>query len=155
MTATNDMTTCFLSSHTIPHHYLHWSGAGCEHHQQSVCDHYRGQSHQDREAVARPARREERLWGRFSGELRVAGFRCGGNQKGGGEDSPSHASACRKINPRCLTAFLPLLRCSSATMGPLQRAVGLLTSCLLLCQPKGSNIPSLASAGWPKIEEMG
>ncbi|KAA8578774.1 hypothetical protein FQN60_009195 [Etheostoma spectabile] len=38
--------------------------------------------------------------------------------------------------------------------GPLRRAAGWLMSCLLLCQPKGSNISLLASAGWPKIEEM-
>lgn len=32
-----------------------------------------------------PARREEGLWGRLSGELRVPRFRCGGDQKGWGE----------------------------------------------------------------------
>lgn len=45
--------------------------------------------------------------------------------------------------------------CSSAMMGPLQRAAGWLMNYVLLCQPKGSNIYLLASAGWPKIEEMG
>ena len=61
----------------------------------------------------------------------------------------------QKNKPSLLGVIIPPLHCSSATMGPLQRAAGLLTSCLLLCQPKASNIPLLASAGWPKIEETG
>lgn len=32
----------FLCSHTVSHHHLHWTGEGCEHHQQGLCHHYRG-----------------------------------------------------------------------------------------------------------------
>lgn len=45
--------------------------------------------------------------------------------------------------------------CSSAMTAPLLRAAGWWTSCLLPCQPKGSNTSLPASAGWPKTEETG
>lgn len=56
--------------------------------------------------------------------------------------------------PTLLEVIVSLPACSSAMMGPLLRAAGWLMSCLLLCQPKGSNMSLLANAGWPKIEEM-
>lgn len=106
----------FLCSHTIPHYHLHRSGPGCRHHQQSLRDHRRRQSHPDGEAVAGPAGREEGLWGRLSGELWVSRFRCGGDQKGWGEWGVKllkfhwewctfmhpHTHTHRKIHPRCL-----------------------------------------------------
>lgn len=117
-----------------------------------------------------PARREEGLWGRLSGELRVPRFRCGGDQKGWGEWQVNlfHWRFCTNIASHTHThwntqkkythvpgsdCFSP--SCSSAMMGPLLRAAGWLMNYVLLCQPKGSNIYLLASAGWPKIEEMG
>lgn len=56
--------------------------------------------------------------------------------------------------PTLLEVIVFLPACSSAMMGPLLRAAGWLMSCLLPCQPKGSNMSLLANAGWPKIEEM-
>lgn len=74
-----------MCSHTIPHYHLYWTGAGREHHQQGLCDHYWNQSHPDRKAVAGPAGWEEGLWGWVSGELWVPWFRCRGDEKGWGE----------------------------------------------------------------------
>lgn len=66
----------------------------------------------------------------------------------------THTRTCRKNTPTLLEVIVSCPPCSSAMMGPLLRAAGWLMSCLLLCQPKGSNTSLLASAGWPKIEEM-
>lgn len=67
----------------------------------------------------------------------------------------THTQTRIKNTPMLLEVIVSLPPCSLAMMGPLLRAAGWLMSCLLLCQPKGSNTSLLASSGWPKIVEMG
>lgn len=106
--------------------------------------------------MAGPAWWKEGLWGWLSGELWVSWFRCGRDEKGGGEDK-GEAVALHWVAEKCtvlLRLIVSLPPSSWAMMGPLLRAAGWLMSCRSQCQPKESNIFFLASAGWPKIEEM-